>query len=177
MATKASNSDQLILLITGPESSGKTSLSKAIADQTDFVYLSEYARDYLTESEGKAYAYEDLEKIALGHIAAFEALKRVSRHIVMDTFLLNLKIWSEFRYGRVSDVIIDNLDDFKPDLSLLLRPDIPWVADGLRDNPKDRHILFDLFEGSLQKSGSRYLVIGGERRMAVGIEAARDLLI
>ncbi|MDV7398455.1 ATP-binding protein, partial [Arthrospira platensis SPKY1] len=55
----------LRIALTGPESTGKTTLAKALAARFDTVWAPEYARTYL-ERLGRPYQYGDLEVIARG---------------------------------------------------------------------------------------------------------------
>ena len=154
----------MILLITGPESSGKTSLSEQIANKTNFVCLPEYARIYLQKKKTPDYNFLDLEKIAVEHIRRFKQLQKDEPCIILDTFLLNLKIWSNYKFEKTSELILDALDEFKPDLTFLLKPDIPWEADPLREHPNDRDKLFDLFESEIKLRKDIYQVLSGQNR-------------
>ena len=53
------------IVFTGPECSGKTTLSKEIAKHFNLVWVQEYARQYLENLE-RSYNYYDLKKIAQG---------------------------------------------------------------------------------------------------------------
>ncbi|RLD81558.1 MAG: ATPase, partial [Bacteroidetes bacterium] len=51
------------IIITGPESTGKSTLSKQLANYYQTIYLPEYARTYI-ENLNRHYNYNDLVKIA-----------------------------------------------------------------------------------------------------------------
>ncbi len=53
-----------IITVVGPESSGKTTLARQLAQFSGVPWVPEYAREYL-ESNGRTYAKEDLETIAI----------------------------------------------------------------------------------------------------------------
>ena len=80
--------------ITGPESSGKTTLSEQLANHFNVEWVPEFARTYLIETGG-AYTQEDLDFIAKGQ---FEEMEKVQdRELVFyDTDLTVIKIWSRF---------------------------------------------------------------------------------
>ncbi|MFT6355054.1 MAG: nicotinamide riboside kinase, partial [Cryomorphaceae bacterium] len=86
------------IAITGPESSGKSDLAKALANHFDTVYALEFARDYLEEN-GSEYSFEDLNEICKGQIAQEEmALAAAKKICFFDTDMLVLKIWSNYRF-------------------------------------------------------------------------------
>ena len=55
----------LKIIITGPESSGKTTLCKALSEHYKIPFTKEFARKYLSDL-GKSYLQEDLLEIAKG---------------------------------------------------------------------------------------------------------------
>ena len=63
--------------------------------------------------------------------------------------LLNYKIWIQEKFDTSSEKISQELKHFKPDLCLLMKPDIPWTYDPLRENQYDRHVLFDMYKNEL----------------------------
>ena len=98
------------IIITGPESSGKTSLAKALSVELKGYYIEEYARRYLNEL-GKPYEFEDILAIAQGQIQLEEqAAKAAEGPIICDTGLLVCKIWQQFKYAKLSPWIKENFD-------------------------------------------------------------------
>jgi nicotinamide riboside kinase len=82
---------------------------------------------------------------------------------VFDTDILNFKIWSQEKFGRVHPEIERLVSELHYDLRLLCRPDIPWEPDPLRENPSDRDRLFTLWERELQAINAPYVIIEGDR--------------
>jgi len=162
----------LIILITGPESSGKTTLAKALAESLEFELLPEYARTYLCEN-GSDYVYNDLRQIALEHVSQFEKLQESKQDICLDTYLLNLHIWAQYKFQKVDAYIEQQLDLFRPDLTLLLKPDLDWEPDPLRENKNNRDRLFELFESKLKARNDKYVVIEGNQRLEQAEAAVR----
>jgi len=147
------------LAITGPESSGKTTLAKKLAEKYTAQWIPEFARNYLLEKNGE-YSQIDLDTIAIGQIKSWE--NNDSPLLFCDTELLVLKIWSEFKYQNCSSIILDQLEKQKFDHYFLCFPDIPWEKDSLRENPNDRETLFNLYHNELKKNNLPFTIISGD---------------
>ncbi len=165
------------ILITGPESSGKTTLAKQLAENLGAEFLPEYARTYL-EQHGPEYEQSTLLTIAKEHTLAFDTslASNQSKILLLDTFLLNIKIWSEEKYESCDSWILDQLTSFRPDGVLLCKPDIPWKPDPLRENPLDRDRLFAIYQQELDQLQWNYLIIDAERREKKLKESVREFI-
>jgi nicotinamide riboside kinase len=145
------------IAITGPESSGKSSLSVALANHFQVNYVDEYARFFLSRN-GKAYTYDQLVEMAKKQIEwELKAMSFASLHptknrlLFFDTDLYVFKIWSELAFGKCESFILDHLSDDAYDLHLLCKPDLPWQADELREHPdaNSRNLLYLHYQGAL----------------------------
>ena len=97
----------LKIVITGPESTGKSTLTKQLAAHFKVDMVNEYARTYL-QNLTTEYTQSDLTEIAIGQISLEDkASKSNSKFIVCDTSLEVIKIWSEFKYGSCDPFIIN----------------------------------------------------------------------
>lgn len=154
---------QKIIVITGVESTGKTTLAKSLASELEQAYIPEYARQYL-EKRGGEYKFEDLEEIARLQLSAIENTS--SEYIIVDTALIVLKIWSEEKYGKCSRYILNELANFEPTAYLLCDIDIAWEADDLREyrNQNDRIRLHKNYLSHLQEQSSPLLVLSGTKK-------------
>lgn len=148
------------IAVTGPESSGKTTLCKELCQALSVAYVPEYAREYLEKTEGK-YDQNDLDEIADGQLALFR--EQAGNVLIADTDFTVLKVWSEVKYGKVSDHIIEIDQNFQFDLYLLCLPDIPWEPDPLRENQDDRWQLLEHYRTALLEKGSLVIEISGTR--------------
>ncbi len=150
------------IVVTGPESSGKTTLVKDIEAKVDLHAVPEYARIYI-DALDRPYVKEDLEKIAIGQLELERSL-RIKNHkiLLFDTDLLTLKIWSEYKYGCCISYITEQLNKNLPDLYLLTSPDIPWEPDPQRENPVDRKELFEIYKQEIIRLKVPYEVIKGD---------------
>ena len=152
------------IALTGPESSGKTTMAKWISEHFSYQIIGEYAREFLSENGN--YVKEDLNTMAL------EQFKRncAQPPIVVDTEMLVMKIWCEEKYQHCTKEIEQLLKEQEMDHYFLCSPDIPWEEDPLRENPKDRNRLFTLYENNLIEKGWPYSVLKGsveERKQEV----------
>jgi len=165
------------IAITGPESSGKTSLTKSLASHFDCPFVEEFSREYLSLRNGK-YDQKDLLKILDGQLNLEEdAMNDSSPYLFCDTDPLVLWIWSKVRFGKVDKQIDDAWKNHSYDLYLLVYPDIPWKYDPLRESENDRKKLFDLYYTMLSTSGFPFVVIKGDekQRLNTAIESINKI--
>jgi NadR type nicotinamide-nucleotide adenylyltransferase len=153
------------LCLTGPESSGKTTLAQQLATHYHTTFVPEYARTYLQQTNGY-YQQPDLLYIAQGqyHAQIASCLTAPLPHpdvVIWDTDLLVIKIWSEVKYGNCHPDIVAWWQRSLPSVYILCQPDIPWQYDELRENPNDRWELFSLYRQALDACGVPYLIVQG----------------
>ncbi|MCY3820372.1 MAG: ATP-binding protein [Gammaproteobacteria bacterium] len=149
-----------IISIVGPESCGKTTLARALAERLGASWVEEYARAYLTGRPD--YDEADLEAIARGQLALEErALDGEPSVLVLDTDMLVIRIWWQERFGRVPDWIEAALRRQPPRAYLLTSPDLPWEPDPLREAQFDRERLFGVYRGVLEERGAAFGIVGG----------------
>ena len=156
------------VVLFGPESTGKTTLSKQLARYYNTVWTPEFARDYLQKkwnNERKTCEAEDLIEIAFGQIKLENKLaKKADKVLICDTDLLETKVYSEEYYGGFVD---ENLDKAAKknqyDLYLLTYIDTPWEEDDLRDRPGLRLEMFTAFENALKKHNRNYILLKGDK--------------
>jgi NadR type nicotinamide-nucleotide adenylyltransferase len=150
-----------IIAIVGPESTGKTTLAKQLAQQLDAELVDEYAREYL-ENLNRPYEKDDLLAIAKKQYENEQrALQCGKPFVVCDTDLLVITVWSEVKYGEAPKEIAEIAAQQPPRFYLLTRPDLPWVADPLRENPNDREMLFTIYERLLRDMNVGFAVVDG----------------
>ena len=123
----------LRIAITGPESSGKTTLCVALAEYYQVSYIPEYARIYLEHIKGQ-YQSLDLDIIAQGQLDSLLSFK--GQIAICDTDFSVLELWSKYKYNRVSDHIQVLVAKDYFNLHVLCKPDIPFEPDPLRENNK-----------------------------------------
>ena len=165
----------LKIIVTGPESSGKTTLCKEISNQFNIPFITEYAREYL-KNKGVNYNQSDLLEIANGQFISEGGLNQ--QLSLQDTDLITIKIWSEYKYGNCDNWILEQIAKQKSEnrFYLLCKPDIPWKADPLRENPTNREELFAIYKEELEKLKHNYVIIEGEERIKNSISKISSLM-
>ena len=155
-----------IVVITGPESCGKTTLARQLADRWETLLVKEAARDYL---QGKdSYQKSDLLKIAkLQYAMEQESIASSPEKLVCDTDLLVILVWSEVKYGSCDPWICETFEkclNQKPFTRhyVLCDPKIPWQPDRLRENPHNRDELFAFYLKKLTDYKLSYSIVKGE---------------
>jgi nicotinamide riboside kinase len=147
---------ELKIAFTGPESSGKSTISKALAEFLNGIWVEEYAREYLQSV--RSYQQIDLDEIA--RVQQERWLVELNP-LVADTEMTVIKIWSEYRYKSCSSFIEKAYQNQKFDHYFLCKPDIPWEDDPLRENPNNRDELFELYEMELLKMNRPFTILAG----------------
>ena len=162
----------LKIIVTGPESSGKTTLCKALSEHYNLPFTKEFAREYLTDL-GKNYLQEDLLKIATGQLENEQLIINNQQISLHDTDLITLKIWSDYKYGNCTNWILEQIKKQKAEnrFYLLCKPDLKWDYDPLRENPTNRNELLEIYKQELENLGHKFIIIKGEDRNEQAIES------
>lgn len=168
------------VVIIGPESTGKSSLSAALAAYCNEPWVPEYAREYLQELN-RPYTYEDLLQIARGQLQAEREKAELANELLFcDTDLRVIKIWSDYKYGKTDPWIREQIASRVYDLYLLTDIDIPWQEDPLREHPDPvlRHYFLGQYEQELDSSGSPWVKVSGthEERLKSAVRAIEGIL-
>ncbi|MEI7422518.1 MAG: ATP-binding protein [Prolixibacteraceae bacterium] len=151
------------IVITGPESTGKTELSEALALKLNAHWIPEFARTYV-EKLDRPYQYSDLEIIARYQIQQEreESAMVGDGILIFDTWLIITKIWFEVVFGKSPKWLEEQIASSKIDLFLVCRPDLPWIADPVRENGGEmRDRLFDRYCREIEKYGFNLEIVEG----------------
>ena len=182
-ALKQQPANCLKVVLYGPESTGKTTLSKQLARHYNSVWVPEYAREYLQDkwnNERKTCEPHDLLPIAIGQMKLENELAQKTENVLIcDTDLLETKVYSEAYYAGTCDPLLEKYAlENTYDLYFLTYIDVPWEADDLRDKPKEREYMFKAFQDELEKQGKPYVILKGDRkeRLQTAIEHIDKLL-
>ena len=169
------------IVIIGPESTGKSTLCRQLAEHYHTVWCPEYARSYLTQN-GMNYSYEDLAVIAKGQLqlqAEGEAAAQNGLYFI-DTDMYVMKVWHEVVFGACPTWILKTIAKTHYDLYLLCNTDLPWAKDHLREYPDltTRQKLFLMYKDIVVNSSLPWAIVSGtnEQRLQSAINAVDALV-
>jgi NadR type nicotinamide-nucleotide adenylyltransferase len=185
--TRQLKTSVLKVVLFGPESSGKTTLSRQLSEYYQAPWVPEYAREFLQlkyDSTKEACTYEDLIFIAQGQIRLEnEAVKKAklmgSDLIICDTDLLETSVYSAVYFdGKIDPVLQEAVANNTYDLYLLTYIDTPWEPDDLRDKPNERKEMFEVFESKLVENSLPFITLKGDKetRLVAAKKRIDDLL-
>lgn len=152
------------VVLTGPESTGKSTLAKQLADHFETEIVAEYARHFIA-GLGRPYVESDLLEIAKGQLE-LERLQaeKTPDLLICDTNLLTIKIWSEYKYGRCDPQILSWMEQHHYDHYLLCGTEIAWQFDPQRENPDDRDKLYRIHKKELAFYKKDFTEISGNEQ-------------
>ena len=157
------------VVLFGPESTGKTTLSKQLARHYNTVWAPEFAREYLQDKWNnyrKTCTADDLIPIAEGQMKLENDLvKKADKVLICDTDLLETKVYSQEYYGGFVDPLLDEAAMHNTyDIYFLTYIDTPWEEDDLRDRPELRLEMFNAFEKALKDHKRPYILLKGDKK-------------
>lgn len=170
-----------VLVLTGPESSGKSWLSSEIHANFGGILVGEYVRHFI-ETEARLTCYEDITPIALGQVNwEDEARDKQPSLLILDTHLLSNILWSRTLFGACPTWIEQALRERHYDLHLLLSPEsVAWHDDGQRCQPQlaERLAFFQASRQWLDLHHQPYQVLQGnwQQRKTAAFKAVTRLL-
>ncbi len=159
------------VVLTGPESTGKTTMAKLLADYYKTIWVEEFGREYFVSKNGRLTLVDFIE-IAQGQIKLEDnALKKAEKIMFCDTDLIVTQAWSEIYFKECPPQVYELNMSRKYDLYLLMDIDIPWEDDGTREFPHLRQWHFNRIKEELDKKALPYEVISGtyEQRLQKSI--------
>lgn len=147
-----SSKPQLICLI-GAESTGKSTLAQSLAAHFSCPWVPEYLRAFC-ESRGRTPTCDEqsliMETQVIHESAAVESARFVNApYVFCDTAPLLTAIYSEFVFGDQSLFPRARELHMRYALTLILEPDIAWVADEQRDGAHVRQPITDMITTEL----------------------------
>ncbi|MBA2500113.1 MAG: AAA family ATPase [Chitinophagaceae bacterium] len=165
-------------VITGPESTGKSTLCRQLANHYKTLWVPEFAREFLLKN-GNKYSYEDLLNIARGQLRLEDEYLQALSHttdkkksdqselpsiLFVDTDMYVMKVWCEFVFGKCHPWILEQIAKREYDYYLLCNIDLPWIQDELREYPmlETRQQLFKIYKDILVNQSTPWTLISGD---------------
>lgn len=157
------------IALFGPESTGKTTLAKQLADYYKTEWVPEYAREYLQEKwdvHQQICTIDDMLPIALGQTKLEnESALIANKYLFCDTNLLVTKVFSEVYYDYCDPLLDQAAREHEYDLFFLTDIDVPWEKDDLRDSPEGRESVFAIFKQSLIDNKKPFVILSGDKKL------------
>jgi HTH-type transcriptional regulator, transcriptional repressor of NAD biosynthesis genes len=175
------------VLILGPESTGKSTLSKRLATFFDGKYIEEYGRSYeemmISNFNRRCTTWDikDYEFIAQRQDEMInDAMEKPSKLIFVDTDALITQMYYELYMKRkASQKIEEIIKSQNFDLIIYLEHrNTDWVADGLRFLPDEdqRQQVADLIKQKLNYYGKDYHILDNSGGYEQRFETAKELI-
>lgn len=171
------------IAIIGAECVGKTELAQHLAEALPGLWIPEYLREFCDRLARTPAAGEQAHILAEQQAREALALAqaRVERlgWVLADSAPLVTAVYSELLFADVSLYASAIEHHAVYEATLLLAPDLPWIADGIqRDGPAVREACHDLLLRRLRQAGLPFSLIAGagELRRQAALAALADLL-
>ena len=154
--------------VLGAESSGTTTLSKALAEHYGTAWVPEYGR-FFSEgkqtSRGAEWRAGEFVQIAEQQSQMEDSLAcSANRVLICDTDPFATSIWHERYLGVPSPEVLVIADSRHYDLYILTGDEIPFVQDDIRDGEHIRHQMHQRFLRALQETGRSHIVVTGSKK-------------
>ena len=155
-----------VIALLGAESTGKTTLARALRDALDdgsrsVACVDEYLREFCDE-HGRTPRCEEQRHIADTQTQRIAEAARTHDIVIADTTALTIAVYSEQVFGDASLYAAAEAGHARYGLTLLNALDLPWQADGLqRDGPQVREPVDALLRAALARASVAYSVTSG----------------
>ena len=170
----------LKIVVFGPESTGKTTLSKQLAAHFQTLWVPEFSRTYALNKlqEGKFLTKEDVMPIAFGQMKLENAASlKINDLLICDTNLLETLVYSKSIYNNFCPNALEKaVQQNHYDLYILTDIDIPWEDDVVRDGG-DRKQQYNFFKATLEAYQLPFIKVSGKEneRLQLSIHAIEEL--
>lgn len=155
----------LKIAIIGPESTGKSEMAKQLAEHFECLWVPEYAREYCANLNRECTLDDELNmfhgQLALESKIEQHARKNNHAFLFCDTTIITVKVWCEHVFGFCPEQVEREYQERKYDLYLLMKDDLPWQDDPLRNFPNERAYFMDLYVKLMEEKGAKYVIVDG----------------
>lgn len=162
----------------GAESTGKSVMTKTMAEKYHTSFVPEVAREMLTSN---TFNREDIIAIGREQTArVFKQARIADKILFCDTDVITTQVYSRHYLKVVPPVLYEFERMVQYDLYFLFEIDTPWVSDGLRDLGADesRKQMHQIFKNELDRRGINYITVRGtwQQREAI-VSKAIDMIL
>jgi len=155
------------ICVLGAESTGTTTLARALAEKLGTVWVEEYGREYSVRKLAKNDLIWRSDEFV--HIAEEQtrledkAARDANRILVCDTNAFATVLWHRRYMGTSSPQVEDIARKGRCDLYLLTGDETSFVQDGLRDGEHIRHEMHTWFEQALANQTVPWKILRGSQ--------------
>lgn len=155
------------VVVMGAESTGTTTIARALAEQFQTVWVPEFGRLY---SEGKQPSQTEWKTEEFVFIAEEQNrmedyyARFANKILICDTNAWATKLWHERYLGTVDQAVAARSLRRHYDLIFVTAPDIPFVQDGLRDGEHIRMTMHQRFLDLLRVEHIPYVLLRGNHK-------------
>lgn len=143
----------------GPESTGKSTMAKRMAELYQTEFVPEVAREMITAND---FTVDDIIKIGQAQTQRIiDKTKTANKLLFCDTDLITTEIYSKIYLNEVPAVLYELEKQIHYDLYFLFDIDVKWIEDGLRDLGTKRREMMSLFRNKLEKRDIKYTLVSG----------------
>ncbi|MCB9816435.1 AAA family ATPase [Candidatus Nomurabacteria bacterium] len=170
--------------VLGAESTGTTTLAKALAEHYQTAWVPEYGRYF---SEGKLplgdklrWRTEEFVSIAKAQQQFENSLAETANKVLIaDTDAFATSVWHERYLGTSAPAVEAVANTSQPDLYIVTGDEIPFEQDGTRDGEHIRHGMHTRFIEKLTETKRPFLLVQGtlDERMQTATKAIDMLLV
>lgn len=148
------------ICLYGPESTGKSTLAKVLAEKYHTELVPEVARELIVSNT--TFTLDDIIRIGYAQLERVnEKVKHANKVLFCDTDAITTMIYSRHYLGTIPDVLYILEKQVTYDHYFLLDIDVPWIPDGLRDLGELRKEMFAIFKEELEIRKIRYTLVSG----------------
>jgi nicotinamide riboside kinase len=172
------------VVLAGAESTGKTTLARALAERFALPWVAEYGRDYTEMKYRDGMATDAWTTAEFVHIAREQerredaAARCDAPLVICDTDAFVTRLWYERYLGTFPALAAWPLDRARERIYLVPEPDVAFVQDRIRDGEEYRARMHDRTLEELRTGGRVVHVLAGsyDERTQTAFDVVQALL-
>ena len=159
MTSNLKNNIVILICFYGPESTGKSTLARKLAEHFQTLFVPEVAREMVTSNH---FTLDDIRKIGKAQNQRVkELIPKANRFLICDTDILTTRIYSKQYLGEAPTELDELEKEIHYDHYFLFDIDVPWISDGMRDLKDQRPTMLEKFKKELDTRAIPYTWVRG----------------
>lgn len=156
------------VVILGAESTGKSTLTAALAAHYQTVWVPEYLREFVELRQRTPSAEEQLSIAIIQCERETENATRARLFLFCDTSPLMTAVYSDYYFGQADAELNALASRHDYAATIVTTPDTPWVPDGLqRESDAVRQAIHARLIRKLDDAGIEYLLVDGSTQQRI----------